>query len=260
MENKVLVLKMVADGKLQSPLYKYRSLADGSKEYTLDIFRKCELFFAAPSSFNDPFDCKFSPVIASVKKLASEIAQRQTLDYEPENVERAILADSAIDANFVKAVDRVMNRHGICCFSRKNDEILMWSHYADCHKGICLEFDVSKDPDFFVFPKNVAYQDNYPKIDVSQPEGTNKYVSALLGTKYTKWAYEKEVRVYKKEHKAYSFNPAALTSIFFGCKTDDTMIEEVKQVVRGNECLRHVKFYKAVMDNNAFKLNFEELD
>lgn len=38
------------------------------------------------------------------------------------------------------------------------------------------------------------------------------------------------------------------------------MIEEVKQVVRGNEYLRHVKFYKAVMDNNAFKLNFEELD
>ena len=62
--------------------------------------------------------------------------------------------------------------------------------------------------------------------------------------------------LFKKEHKVYSFNPAALTSIFFGCKTDDTMIEEVKR----NEYLRHVKFYKAVMDNNAFKLNFEELD
>ena len=38
------------------------------------------------------------------------------------------------------------------------------------------------------------------------------------------------------------------------------MIEEVKLVVRDNEYLRHVKFYKAVMDSNAFKLNFEELD
>lgn len=66
--------------------------------------------------------------------------------------------------------------------------------------------------------------------------------------------------LFKKEHKVYSFNPAALTLIFFGCKTDDTMIEEVKQVVRDNEYLRHVKFYKAVMDSNAFKLNFEELD
>ena len=49
--------------------------------------------------------------------------------------------------------------------------------------------------------------------------------------------------LFKKEHKVYSFNPAALTSIFFGCKTDDIMIEEVKQVVRDNEYLRHVKFF-----------------
>ena len=259
MENKDLVLKMVADGKLQSPLYKYRSLADASKEYTLDIFRKCELFFAAPSSFNDPFDCKFSPVIASVKNLASEIAKRQTLGYEPDNVERTILADSAIDANFVKAVDRVMNRHGICCFSRNDEEILMWSHYADCHKGICLEFDVSKDPDFFVFPKNVAYQDNYPKIDVSQPEGTNIYVSALLGTKYKKWYYEQEVRVYKEHHQAYHFNPASLVSVTFGCKTEAKIIEEVMSVVNANIELNHVRFYKTEMDKEAYKLNIVEL-
>ena len=259
MENKDLVLKMVADGKLQSPLYKYRSLADASKEYTLDIFRKCELFFAAPSSFNDPFDCKFSPVIASVKKLASEIAQRQTLDYEPENVERAILADSANDANFVKAVDRVMNRHGICCFSRKNEEILMWYHYADSHKGICLGFDVSKDPDFFVFPINVTYQDNYPKIDVSQPAGTNKYVSALLGTKYKKWYYEQEVRVYKEHHQAYHFIPASLVCVTFGCKAEAKIIEEVISVANANIELNHVRFYKTEMDKETYKLNIVKL-
>ena len=47
--------------------------------------------------------------------------------------------------------------------------------------------------------------------------------------------------LFKKEHKVYSFNPAALTSIFFGCKTDDTMIEEVKQVVRGQVLNRSAK-------------------
>lgn len=259
MENKDFVLKMVADGKLQSPLYKYRSLADGSKEYTLDIFRKCELFFAAPSSFNDPFDCKFSPVITSVEKLASEIAQRHTLDYVPKDVERAILADTDIEANFVKVVDKVMNRHGICCFSRNDEEILMWSHYADCHKGICLGFDVSKDPDFFVFPKNVAYQDNYPKIDISQSEGTNEYVSALLGTKYTKWSYEDEVRVYKEHHQAYHFNPASLVSVTFGCKAEAKIIEEVVSVVKANIELNHVRFYKTEMDKEAYKLNIVNL-
>jgi hypothetical protein len=30
---------------------------------------------------------------------------------------------------------------GIYCVSTNYDDVLMWSHYADSHKGICLEFD-----------------------------------------------------------------------------------------------------------------------
>ena len=33
---------------------------------------------------------------------------------------------------------------GVCCFSEKKDDILMWSHYADGHKGFCLEFITPK--------------------------------------------------------------------------------------------------------------------
>ena len=31
--------------------------------------------------------------------------------------------------------------YGIACFTTKNDNTLLWSHYADEHQGICLEFD-----------------------------------------------------------------------------------------------------------------------
>ena len=110
-----------------------------------------------------------------------------------------------------------------------------------------------------MFPKNVAYQDNYPKIDVSQPEGTNKYVSALLGTKYTKWYYEEEVRVYKEHHQAYHFNPASLVSVTFGCKAETKIIEEVMSVVNANIELNHVRFYKTEMDKEAYKLNIVKL-
>ena len=254
------VMKKVVNGQLAAQLYKYRSLSDGSKEYTLDIFRKCELYFSAPNSFNDPFDCKIRPIVKSREQLAKNIAKRHSLPYNNDEVENAVKDDPTIETRLIKAVDDVKNTHGICCFSERFSDILMWAHYADCHKGICLGFDVTEDPAFFDYIQNVIYQDTYPLLDLSVVDGIKKYLNALLKTKYSEWAYEKEVRVYKKEHKAYSFNPAALTSIFFGCKTDDTMIEEVKQVVRDNEYLRHVKFYKAVMDSNAFKLNFEELD
>lgn len=64
------VTKKVAKGLLAAKLYKYRSLSNESKEYTLDIFRKCELYFSAPNSFNDPFDCKIRPIVKSREQLA----------------------------------------------------------------------------------------------------------------------------------------------------------------------------------------------
>lgn len=246
-----LILRMVAAGQLPRNLYKYRSMS----EHTLDIFRKCELYFSAPVDFNDPFDCKFAPVITSQTKLAEAIAARQNLGYEEEAVKATIANEVDITAKISKAVDRVMNNHGICCFSKKCDDILMWSHYSDSHKGVCLEFDVAEDPNFFAFPMVVKYQDAYPMIDISPKEGMAKYVTLLLSTKFSAWSYEQEVRVCKMKNDAYKFKPLALKSVIFGCKSDDATIQKVATVVKNNPSLQHVMFYKEVMDEKAYKLN-----
>lgn len=259
MKPEELVMKMVSDGQLPTSLYKYRSLSNESREYTLDIFRKCELYFSSPSEFNDPFDCKLPPSVVSKEMLAATLAQRNSLEYKPEDVKGAVMANEDLENRFKEAVDNVMNRHGVCCFSRKNADILMWSHYGDCHQGICLEFDVTQNPDFFVIPMNIRYQDVYPKINVSDLKGIDSYTKALLCTKYSAWAYEEEVRVYKDNHQTYSFNPAALKSVCFGCKAAEGLIEEVKQVISDNQALGHVRFYKAVMDHDAYKLNIVDL-
>lgn len=254
------VIKMVDAGQLPRLLYKYRSLSDGTKKYTLDIFRKCELYFSAPQNFNDPFDCKLSPIIGSQKEFAEAMAERQTLNYKKEDVVASLNANPNLLQKFKDAVGNVMNRHGICCFSKKNADLLMWSHYADCHTGICLEFDVTKDPGFFTFPINVHYQDAYPKIDISEEDKYKEYVITLISTKYSEWSYEEEIRIMKDSNKAYSFEPSALISVTFGCKVEDAVIEEVKHVVEANLNLKHVKFYKAVMDDTDFKLNISQID
>lgn len=254
------VIKMVDDGQLCRLLYKYRSLSDGSKKYTLDIFRKCELYFSAPQNFNDPFDCKLSPIIGSQKKFAEAMAKRQSLNYKKEDVVSSLNANPGLLQNIKDAVGNVMNKHGICCFSKKNADLLMWSHYADSHTGICLGFDVKKDSGFFTFPINVNYQDAYPKIDISEEGNYKVYVNTLMSTKYSEWSYEEEVRIMKDSNKAYSFKPSALVSVTFGCKVEDAVIEEVKHVVETNPNLKHVKFYKAVIDETDFKLNILEID
>ena len=56
---------------------------------------------------------------------------------------------------------------GICCFSFNPKSILMWSHYTNNHKGVCLKFDYKQDIEGFRVSSPVEYVEEYPKIKMS---------------------------------------------------------------------------------------------
>jgi hypothetical protein len=88
----------------------------------------------------------------------------------------------------------VAKNYGVLCFSRSWNNILMWSHYGDRHKGICLGFDV---PDTLV--SDVRYSSNIGVIgDLIGGAETDMTGMAdqLSYGKYIGWSYEEEVRVY----------------------------------------------------------------
>lgn len=97
-----------------------------------------------------------------------------------------------------------VERYGVLCFSRLWDSILMWSHYGDRHKGLCLGFDV---------PDDIARPAEYlgaPQItgNLISPESANDWMEAgtdivnrLLEGKYDGWSYEKEVRVHGRREE-----------------------------------------------------------
>lgn len=95
----------------------------------------------------------------------------------------------------------------ITCFSKKNDSILMWSHYGDSHKGVCFEFE--EDRDIF---KEVKYTDERSKLnlkklverylmcefkneecDLSEDEYQKSIIEQFF-TKQNDWSYEQEIR------------------------------------------------------------------
>ena len=47
------------------------------------------------------------------------IAKRHSLPYNNDEVENAVKDDPTIETRLIKAVDDVMNTHGICCFSER---------------------------------------------------------------------------------------------------------------------------------------------
>ncbi len=103
-------------------------------------------------------------------------------------------------AFFQEELKPEMNRTiGILCFSRKWNNPVLWSHYADKHRGLCLGFDI---PDQWA--KKVTYVKQRLKaaIEHDNPsDDTNSPGYKLVTTKYSHWKYEDEVRlIFPLEH------------------------------------------------------------
>lgn len=105
------------------------------------------------------------------------------------------LGDSRTRFAFQTTKDWLAERKGILCFSADWSNPVMWSHYADRHKGICLGFEVSK-----AHFHEVKYAVERPSINVKDLVAKGQLdpslVMTLLSTKFEHWKYEKEFRAY----------------------------------------------------------------
>ena len=85
--------------------------------------------------------------------------------------------------------------HGLVCMSDKWSNPVLWSHYADNHKGICLGFDVNED----LF-KPVSYRNtriSFDEIGISSLDQlTEKHLEQILYAKFEHWEYESEYRAF----------------------------------------------------------------
>lgn len=94
-----------------------------------------------------------------------------------------------------KKVDEVMNQiisqFYVSCFCESVSKDIMWSHYANNHKGFCIEYysDSFESPQF-IFP--VVYKDR-KIIDIDDFDEAEMYKSIM--TKYSQWSPEEEWRI-----------------------------------------------------------------
>lgn len=249
----LLVAKMVKDGQLPQYLYCYMSI--NRMDWIEDLLLNCHLWFSAPTEFNDPFDCKVYPEIPNDEELADYLYKNVTNVYPPNyEIIKQGLKDRGKEIA-IQAIDNVINKSGIKCFTDRNDCILMWSHYANCHRGICLKFDVLEDPSFFVYPLAMDYRKDYPRMKFTD----KRFTSTLLKTKYSDWSYEHEYRVYKQTLGYHGFYHKALKAIILGCSAKEETVSCIREIVSGNPQLSHVRFNRAYINSTSFKLDIGNL-
>jgi len=162
--------------------------------------------------------------------------------------------------DIVKTSMQIIKEQGVyevsvSCFSEENDNMLMWSHYADGHKGFCLEFDTNYDPFTKMFP--VSYSENIPEIDankiINNPDNYLETIKANLLHKYIDWRYEKEWRVLHQEKTtSFCYKTNALTGVYFGTKIDFSDLEIIATIIKGQHL--KCKFYLMDKVSGAFKV------
>lgn len=91
----------------------------------------------------------------------------------------------------LRAYKKEMNeKFGLICFSENWVNPLLWSHYADKHRGICLGFEVDKR-----ILRKITYVKERSELRLPL---TKETADQLLWTKYWDWKYEEERRSWLK--------------------------------------------------------------
>jgi hypothetical protein len=90
---------------------------------------------------------------------------------------------------------------GVLCLSTRCDSVLMWSHYAQQHRGVCVEYDVANLPLDRVFKVNYGESREVPASQLASWLIDGDFGSeievrrACLLTKSAEWEYEDERRM-----------------------------------------------------------------
>jgi len=233
-------------------LFKYRKFDKGSIELLLNK----ELWFATPASLNDPFEGD-----SSSSEVLDAVWEKYPL---PENERN----------EFNNIIEQQLKNSGICSFSKTRKNQLMWAHYADEHRGICIGFNESllRPEGSYIYPIDVTYQNEYPFEEIvdrfkyyEQFPGMNNVKSiagdmlySVLGTKYRNWKYEKERRLTYYKSQAVGFTEKAVVSIAFGLRMSERDKNTLRNLLSGEEW-QHIQWYQAVKSKTKYALEFEKI-
>jgi len=263
-------------------LYKYRYFdPDG---YHLRAIRDSHLWFSTARVFNDPFDSALkynfdetNPDLRlnwaigvirrdfphlSVVECRKRAKQRLTeIDNDPNYLEQ--FQKDSVETNY--------DKFGICCLTPRKDDLLMWAHYADGHKGFVVGYDTQKilyiqeelvKKRELLDLQMVSYKKQIPEINFFESmtsDHTYEDIIKLLITKSERWSYEQEYRLILWYHidTNLSLPSDCITEIIQGCRIEPDDEKKLRDVIQSS--VSTPALFQAREHDTEFSLEIEEI-
>lgn len=223
--------------------YKYRAFGnfgDKEKKRITDLLVDNKLYFAGPSSLNDPFEVR--PCTSTrkdrlrqfiLRKINSSPMTRHFKEKEKSRLATKYMHNYGVlctSDNFQQIANKFV---GVYCMSKKADLLTQWAYYGDEHRGFSVEFDCSKCDQFF-YCAEVEYVDQLPVVDMPEFMKRNRYTKDVLKkivkTKSKQWQHEKEVRFIRDLPGLMKPENRIITGIVFGAKIKDQHREFIEDL------------------------------
>lgn len=215
-------------------LYKFVTVKSASAILTNQTLR-----FTPLHEYNDPFEgensYEFELNSSSKVVLIGKTGSYKTLRHQP-------------DMEALEDARKLIADHAACCFCQRNDSILLWSHYADEHRGICLAFEFEtnglrtanfediEDREYLLF-REVNYSKHRPQLLMNTDTSSvvpYEVIDASVFTKSLDWSYEQEWRFAKRNSPAlcyHKFRDYRLKQVIFGMRCSEKDVESISRLV-----------------------------
>ena len=263
-------------------LYKYW----GEGKHTYKNLKKGQLYFSTPNRFNDPFDCRPRVVFDGTNADWIRWLNEQHLKPHEKQIMKQYLQDNDYDgARFLlHSRNKEINSLLVLSLSELNNHILMWSHYAQYHQGICLGFDTKiegnslgllfseVDHEFrvkgitpgFLPVRKVKYSENMPDVYNRLHDSDHKLMEFTV-TKQADWHYEKERRIVIPKGLVKSdslgYRKEILSEVIFGMRCSKDTRSRVKKIIKKHfpDSGKSIRFFKAIAVEDRYALEIHPL-
>ena len=188
-----------------------------------DILLTQRVYCSNPGAFNDPWDCKphFNSGLLSEPdenerhvQWAVDICRRNTPMSEQalESMRTTLLTDPVLAAELIDQNSRELGSfidkiYRVYCLGPDVGNLLMWSHYADNHRGVCLEFNLHND--VMCGALRCQYLQDFPIMRLY--ETSEEANLQILLAKSEVWSYEREYRLVALERGAMNVEGTLVT-------------------------------------------------
>ncbi|MDW3094621.1 MAG: DUF2971 domain-containing protein [Gammaproteobacteria bacterium] len=239
------------------------------------LFISKELYHSLPEKFNDPFECKpnfsWPKQPAKIKKIREHLIKVIRESGITKRQSEKIVSNAMIGSPhemIAGAAIETFKKIRICCFTSDNKNLLFWAHYANSHKGFCIEFDCTKLPISNSFKVN--YQNEYPEVTYPPQNDERAFETVLMKSKH--WQYENEFRsvfipinivqqsilqsMISDNLESLKLKGDEIINIYLGARIEEHTEKTIINLI--NKSSFNPKIWKSKLSDSSFELKFEE--